>query len=170
MVLNSLRSIRSKFKNKYGELVICCDSGSWRKDVFPFYKAARAKTREESKINWPSVFEAVENIKNDLDQFFPYKVIRVKKAEGDDVIATIARNNIETTMLGLRRAKSPTLIVSTDKDFIQLHCEGVEQYDTVNKRWIQSLNPEQYLFEHIVKGDVGDGIPNIKSPDNSFVH
>jgi hypothetical protein len=26
-----------------------------------------------------------------------------------------------------------------------------------------------YLFEHIIRGDRGDGIPNIKSPDNTFV-
>jgi hypothetical protein len=37
------------------------------------------------------------------------------------------------------------------------------------KKWVTHSNPEQYLYEHIVKGDAGDGIPNILSVDNSFV-
>ena len=34
MVLNSLRSYTKQFKDKYGDIIICCDSKKyWRRDV-----------------------------------------------------------------------------------------------------------------------------------------
>ena len=39
LVLNSIRSYRNKYKDKYGEIIICTDfHSSWRKEVFPYYK------------------------------------------------------------------------------------------------------------------------------------
>ena len=65
----------------------------------------------------------------------------------------------------------PVLIMSGDKDFIQLHkFSNVSQYDPVRKRWINHDNPEKYLIEHIAKGDRGDGIPNILSKDDCFIN
>jgi hypothetical protein len=62
------------------------------------------------------------------------------------------------------------LILSGDKDFIQLHkYDYVKQYDPVRKKFITSPDPEKYLKEHILKGDSGDGVPNILSSDNCFV-
>ena len=38
LVLNNVRYYRSRFKEEYGELVICCDSKHyWRRDYFPHY-------------------------------------------------------------------------------------------------------------------------------------
>jgi len=34
---------------------------------------------------------------------------------------------------------------------------------------LDCADPEDFLFEHIVKGDSGDGIPNILSDDDVFV-
>ena len=31
------------------------------------------------------------------------------------------------------------------------------------------VDPEEYLNEDIVKGDSSDGVPNVLSPDNTFV-
>jgi hypothetical protein len=60
--------------------------------------------------------------------------------------------------------------MSGDKDFIQLHIwPNVKQYDPVRKRWIIHNDPEQYLKEQILKGDSGDGVPNVLSNDNCFV-
>jgi len=59
------------------------------------------------------------------------------------------------------------LVLSGDKDYIQLQkYSNVDQYDPIRKRWIRNDNPEKYLKEHILKGDTGDGVPNILSPDN----
>ena len=59
------------------------------------------------------------------------------------------------------------LILSADKDFIQLQTyTNVKQYDPIRKRWLDNPDPSGYLEEHIIKGDSGDGVPNILSSDN----
>jgi 5'-3' exonuclease, N-terminal resolvase-like domain/T4 RNase H, C terminal len=156
VVLNCLRSYRSNFKHKYGELVLCSDSRKyWRKEVFPFYKSQRKKAREASGLDWPTIFAAMDKIKSELSETFPYKFIEVEGAEADDIIATM-----------VSRVTEPILILSSDKDFIQLHRPGVEQYDPAKKRFITHPNPLEFLREHIIRGDFGDGIPNIKCNDN----
>lgn len=166
MILNSLRSYRMKFGDEYGELVICSDDKNyWRKNVFPYYKANRKKNREKSELDWSSIFNALDTVRNELREFFPYRVIQVDKAEADDIIGTYVHEHGRYLNSG-----EPILILSGDKDYIQLHKYGnVKQYDPVRKRWIRHQNPEQYLADHILKGDSGDGIPNVLSEDNTFV-
>jgi len=156
--LNCLRSYRSNFNRKWGELVLCSDSRKyWRREVFPFYKSQRKKAREDSGLDWPTIFASMDKIKTELTETFPYKFLEVVGAEADDIIATM-----------VSRVSEPILILSSDKDFIQLHRPGVEQYDPVKKRQISHPNPQQFLKEHIIKGDYGDGIPNIKCNDNTI--
>jgi len=166
MVLNSLRFNRKKFNEEFGELIICCDDKNyWRRNYFPYYKAARKRARQESELNWNEIFAALNNIREDLKTFFPYKVIQIDTAEADDIIGTIVHT--EGTVLN---TGEPLLILSGDKDYVQLHkYANVKQYDPTRKRWVKHSDPEQYLYEHIIKGDAGDGVPNILSPDNSFV-
>jgi hypothetical protein len=161
MILNSLRSYRTKFSSKYGELVIACDNTNyWRKQKFPYYKANRKKAQEKSEMDWKSVFECMNKIRAELKEYFPYRVIDIESAEADDIISTLVRINCFEKIL----------ILSGDKDFIQLQCYGnVEQYDPVRKKWITHENPDRYLDEHILKGDSGDGIPNVLSSDNCLV-
>lgn len=163
MVLNSLRSYRQMFSNEYGELVIACDNTNyWRKKVFPYYKANRKKTQEKSELNWKQIYECLNNIRSELDEFLPYKLVFIESVEADDIIATLTKKYGDT--------KEPILILSGDKDFIQLHTySNVKQYDPTRKKWIKHANPVQFLKEHIIKGDTSDGIPNILSPDNCFV-
>ena len=57
MILSSLLMYKQKFSQQYGELTICCDSPkSWRKEVFPFYKANRKNYRESSDFDWKKIF------------------------------------------------------------------------------------------------------------------
>lgn len=162
MVLNSLRAYRTKHKDKYGELVIACDNRHyWRKEVFPYYKAGRKKTREASEIDWTAVFETLNLIRDELKENFPYKVIDVHGAEADDIIGTLARKY---------SAHEPVLILSGDKDFMQLQrYKNVEQFSPIMKRWLRTDDPMAFLKEHIIKGDRGDGIPNFLSKDDVFV-
>lgn len=166
MVLNSLRSNKVKFGPEFGEMIICADDKNyWRKTLFPYYKAARKKNREESELDWNAIFTALNKIREELKTFFPYKVIQIDSAEADDIIGTICHK--EGTILN---SGEPILILSSDKDYIQLHkYANIKQFDPIRKRWITHANPETYLFEQIIKGDAGDGVPNILSPDNSFV-
>ena len=163
MILNSLRMYRSKFKEEYGELILCFDSRHyWRRDHFPNYKAGRKKSREDSNLDWEAIFSCLNDIKQELKDYFPYKHLEVYGAEADDIIATLC--------LELEYDNGKTLILSGDKDFIQLHrFTNVSQYSPITKKFIEGVDPYQYLDEHILKGDSSDGVPNVLSPDNTFV-
>ena len=163
MILNSLRMYRTRFKEEYGELVLCFDSRHyWRRDHFPHYKAGRKKSREDSNLEWDAIFGCLNEIKQELKDFFPYKHLEVYGAEADDIIAALCHE--------LEYDNGKTLILSGDKDFIQLHkFPNVSQFSPITKKFINGVDPEEYLVEHILKGDSGDGIPNVLSPDNTFV-
>lgn len=164
MFLNSIRGNRKKFTEQYGELVICCDGkNSWRREAFPYYKANRRKNRDESEIDWNNLFDIMNTIREELKEFFPYKVIHIDRCEADDIIGTICHD--EGTELNMGAEQH--LVLSADKDYIQLQTyANVDQYDPIRKRWIRNDNPDKYLEEHILKGDSGDGVPNVLSADN----
>jgi len=167
MILNTLRSNRKKFNAEFGELVICADDKNyWRRQNYPYYKANRKKARNESELDWNAIFTSLNKIREELKTFFPYKVIQIESAEADDIIGTIVHQ--EGTELNI--GSEQILILSGDKDYIQLHkYANVKQYDPTRKRWITHSSPEKYLYEHIIKGDAGDGVPNILSADNCLV-
>lgn len=166
MILNSIRSYNSQFKREYGELIIACDDiTSWRKEIFPYYKANRKKDRDASSLDWNSIFEALNKIREELKLYFPYRVLCIDRVEGDDIIATLSQKYGEELNNGEK-----LLIISRDHDFGQLQIFGnVSQFDPIKKSWIKVSNPEKKLKEHIIKGDTGDGIPNILSDDDTFV-
>lgn len=164
-VINSLRVVNSKFRKDWGMLVIVADSGkSWRKDFFPYYKAKRNQDKTESKINWQQLHVGIRTVLKELHENFPYPVIVVANAEGDDLIGAITRWNSDQLQ--------PTLIISSDKDFLQLQINNhlVQQFDNIHQRWITHDDPARYMFEHVLKGDRGDGIPNAYCPDDYFIN
>jgi hypothetical protein len=164
MILNTLRMYNKKFRDKYGQMVIACDSSSWRKEYYPQYKYKRKVSREESSMDWNEVFNIINTVREEIRENLPYKVIQVDGAEADDIIGALTR---ETQEFG---KMEDVMIVSADKDFIQLQKFGnVRQFSPMTKKFIEDKNPRLYLFEHICKGDSGDGIPNCLSGDNTFV-
>ena len=164
LVLNSIRNYRIKYKKTYGEIVVCTDTkSSWRKGVYPYYKAHRKAIREKQKtekgMDWSLLFKTIHEIIDEIDTFFPYKVISIPHAEGDDVIAVLARNFQEKS-----------IIISSDKDFTQLHkYKNIKQYSPIQKKMLNGSEPYKYLKEHIIRGDKGDGVPNILSADDCIV-
>jgi hypothetical protein len=163
MVLNIIRTHMNKFRNEYGEVVLCCDNRKyWRKEFFPFYKAHRKAAREKSNLDWNLIFDMLGKFKQELKDNFPYKVIDVEGAEADDVIGTL---------VPMFADKEKILILSSDGDFLQLQKYGsnVKQYNPSLKKYIKSENPLLELKEKIIRGDKGDGIPNIFSPSDCFV-
>ena len=163
MILNSLRMYRMKFCDEYGELVLCYDSKHyWRRDYYPEYKHSRKKGRDSSSNDWNAIFTVLNAIKAELKEFFPYKYLEVYGAEADDIIAALAGE--------LEFDNGKTLILSGDKDFIQLQkFRNVTQYSPITKKFVNGVDPEIYLSEHVLKGDSSDGVPNVLSPDNTFV-
>lgn len=163
MILNTIRANRKKFNREFGELVICCDGRRcWRKGVFKYYKSRRSKSRKESVIDWNTLFNSVAIIEDELREFFPYRVIKVPEAEADDIIGVLCWNATPLTK---------HLILSSDNDFIQLHANpsvDIKQFNPIRKVWVEHNKPEEYLKEHIIRGDSGDDVPNIFSPDETF--
>jgi hypothetical protein len=168
MVLNSIRMYNVKFKDKYGEMIICADDKKyWRRDIFPYYKASRKKAREESPYDWNLIFETLNRVRDEIRENFPYKVIQIDKTEADDVIGTICH---ERGVQLNATEQEYILILSSDKDFMQLQkFSNVDQYSPIAKKFLKEQNPVKFLREHIIKGDRGDGIPNILSSDDTFV-
>ncbi len=162
IALNVIRSNYMKFKHSYGKLVVAIDSPSnWRKDIFPYYKAARAEARAANGLDWKKIHGWMRMIENELKNYFPYAVVGVDKAEADDVIATICMASFTGEEI---------LILSADKDYGQLqHLGFVKQFDPLRKRWIEIEKPREFLKDLIIRGDVSDGIPNILSMDSCFV-
>ena len=159
MILNSLRMYRSRFSSEYGELVLCYDSKHyWRRDFFPEYKASRRKGREKSDLDWDAIFQCLNAIKEEIKINMPYKCLEVYGEEADDIIGTLCATISEEIM-----------IISGDKDFIQLQrFPNVKQFSPITKKTVNGANPGGYLKEHVFRGDSGDGVPNVLSPDNTF--
>jgi len=162
-ILNSIRMFRNQFFKDFGEMVICCDGkDNWRKKVFPEYKANRRKNREDDPTDWKTLFELLHEMREDLTKYFPYKVMHVDSAEADDIIGVI---------ISERQTKfhTPTLIVSSDKDFIQLQkYPEVKQWSPLQKKFIVG-DPFESLYDKLIRGDTGDGVPNILSSDDTFI-
>lgn len=171
LFLNNLLSLRKKF-SKYDEVILACDGkNSWRRNVFPYYKAKRKQARAESPLDWEMIFNHINQLREELKEFFPYRVIHVDSAEGDDVIGTVVKylQTNELVQNGLEESTQEIMIVSSDNDFVQLQkFANVDQYASVMKKHVRSNDPELFLLEHIIRaGD--DGIPNILSDDDTFV-
>ena len=161
MILNSIRMYRTMFKEEYGEVVLTYDSRyQWRRDIFPQYKQNRRKGRETDSKDWEKIFGLLNAIKSEFKEILPYKYVEVYGAEADDIIGTLCREYQD----------QKTMIISGDKDFIQLQkYDNVSQYSPITKKMINGHNPTTYIKEHILKGDSSDGVPNVLSPDHTFV-
>lgn len=167
VALNSIKSYKKKYGNEYGQMVIACDGRNyWRKEAFANYKGQRKKARDESDLDWKLIFDTLTEIREDLKEHFKYKVIHVDRCEADDVIAVLTESTQEFGKF------EPVMIVSSDKDFKQLHAyDNVKQFSPMLKKQI-TVNKKElkaWLIEHVVKGDAGDGIPNIMSKDDVFM-
>lgn len=165
MILNSIRMYNKRYRDEYGQMVICADGmNTWRKDYYPYYKAKRKKNREQSDQDWNEIFRILHLVRDEIKENLPYKVVHMEGVEADDIIASLVLQSQEFGM------NEPMMIVSSDKDFIQLQkFNNVKQFSPIQKKMVKDDNPRTYLFNHIMKGDTGDGIPNVLSDDDTFV-
>ena len=161
-ILNTIRAFNVKFKEEYGEMILCADAADpWRRDIFPNYKHQRRVGRVESKIDWDGLFKIMSEIREEFINKLPFKVLHVDKCEADDIIGVLCAQQTEDLYL----------IISGDKDFIQLqHYGNVYQFSPLLKSFIgEQLDATVFLREQIIKGDRSDGVPNILSDDDIFL-
>ena len=161
-ILNTIRAFNVKFREEFGEVILCADAADpWRRDIFPNYKHQRRKGRVESKIDWNGLFQIMSEIREEFSTKLPYKLMHVEKCEADDIIATLVA----------QRTEDKYLIISGDKDFIQLqHYGDVYQFSPLLKSFIgENQDAITFLREQIIRGDRSDGVPNILSDDGIFL-
>ena len=174
MILNSIRMYNKRFRDEYGQMVICADGRkSWRYEYYPYYKANRKIAREESKdkggLDWNEIFKVLNMVREEIKLNLPYKVMHMEHCEADDMIGALVYNSQEFGQ------NEPIMIISSDKDFIQLQkFNNVKQFSPLQKKFLpakqtKKFNPRTFLFEHICRGDGSDGIPNVLSVDNCLV-
>jgi hypothetical protein len=150
-------------KHKADECIIAIDRAPyWRKDILPFYKGMRKKGREESDIDWKTVFEHVETIIKEIDNHLPWHVVAVQSLEADDVIGILSpRINQDANVC----------IISADGDLVQLQqYPNIRQWSPITKKFVTpKVDAITDLHVKIIKGDSGDGIPNIYSDADLFL-
>ena len=165
--LSTIKAYKKKYGKEYGDVVICCDGRKyWRKEFFEHYKASRKKNRDASDLDWHMIFDTLGKIRDEMIEHFPYKILNIEQCEADDVIAVLTKHTQDFGM------NENVMIVSSDKDFKQLQkYPNVKQFSPIQKKQITAKGNEIHtnLIEHIVKGDSGDGVPNILSKDDCFV-
>lgn len=161
-IFNTLLKI--KRVTKADEIVLCMDDSSkkyWRREVFPYYKAKRSIDRAKSTIDYDKFFESVDIFVDDLKNI-PFKQVKVPGAEGDDCIAILCEY--------LTSNREQITVVSVDKDLQQLQrYSNVVCYNPVTDQFVKCEDTHTFLMMHIIKGDSGDGVPNILSEDNIFM-
>lgn len=174
MILTTLLSYKNKFSAQYGNIVLAVDSidaKSWRKKKFKFYKAPRRLNQTQAeKEQWEKIFAVSNQFISEAKTILPWKVVAVtmqdedgtkSAAEADDVIAVLAKHAAKTEKV---------LIIATDGDFEQLQkYKNVFQWSPIQKKMLVSDAPERNLHEKILRGDPGDGIPNILSIETAFI-
>ena len=165
MILNSIRMYNKKYREEYGQMVICADGmNTWRRDYYPAYKASRKKSRDSSGMDWNAIFNSLNMVREEIKENLPYKVMHMEGCEADDHIGVLT---LFTQEFGM---DEPVMIISSDKDFIQLQkYNNVKQWSPIQKKFVTDKNPRTYLFNHIMRGDSGDGVPNVLSADDTFI-
>ena len=165
VVINTIRSNVLKHKLQYPEVVIAMDRGPyWRKDIAPYYKGNRKRGKDDSPWDFQMIYAAMDVIKQELHEIFPYKVIQVKGVEADDIAGVLVHE--------MGKYYKQILLISSDSDWAQLQIrKGITQYSPIQKKAVlpKHGDPRLHLMEKVIKGDRKDGIANVKSVSDAVV-
>lgn len=133
----------SEFKSD--AIAIACDSSNvWRKDVFPDYKA----NRDRGDVYYDETIQAANLLKKFFRECTNVAVFEVPRAEADDIIAVMCQESQNVN----------NIVLSSDKDFVQLINESTKVYSPFQKAWRESENVAYDLFVKCIRGDSGDNI------------
>lgn len=149
-----LLKILSDFKPSAAVMVFDGSGKNHRHELYPEYKANRPEAPEELKIQFPLVRFAAQALN--------FTIIEQPNVEADDVIASIV------TKLAAQGKKS--VVVSSDKDLMQLIGEHTSMYDPMKNKYIREaevfekfgVTPSKVRDALALMGDSSDNIPGIQ--------
>ncbi len=137
-------------------IAVVFDSGSktFRNEIFAEYKANRPPCPEDLKPQFPLIRQSAEALN--------LAVLEKTGFEADDIIATIAKKYADSN--------HQVLIVSSDKDLMQLIDENISMYDAMKNKIINTkevrekffVEPKNVLDVLSLIGDSSDNIPGVK--------
>ena len=154
----NLKALLSKYKPSYLAAAFDSKTKTFRHEMYPEYKASRAKTPEDLHAQIPWIEEILEALN--------VPVLRCDGYEADDIIATVARK--------CRAENREVRILSGDKDLLQLVDEKCleMQPDKDNGGWVSlgidevkakwGIGPEKILDYLSLVGDTADNVPGVK--------
>lgn len=156
-VATMLARVNDEAKPEHMAVVYDSKEPSFRKEVYAEYKANRAEPPEDLIPQFALVEELIKN--------FEIRSYRQSGIEADDLIATLTKRWIKSS----KSAK--VVIVSSDKDLMQLVTERVQIWDTMNdKRYgpeeVEAkfgVKPSQIRDYLALVGDSSDNIPGVPS-------
>jgi hypothetical protein len=132
-------------KYKVDGILIAGDSKNvWRKDIYADYKGNRKDLRDEYHH---LVIECMVELQDFFNNYTNIPYISADRAEADDIIAVACQIN-----------KHGNVIMSSDKDFIQLLDEKTKLYAPTLKQERSSDDAQFDLFVKCIRGDMGDNI------------
>jgi len=150
-------SIKKTLKQFRPDKVIFCLEGrsNWRKQIYSEYKKQRRDIRDKSVIDFDSFFMENGKLIEDLIKVVKnIQFLQVDNCEADDLIGVIVKNKSNWKIINQ----------SSDSDFYQLFkYPNYNQWNAKKKQFAQVLNPESYLTEKIILGDVSDNIPRLSA-------
>lgn len=137
-------------------VAVVFDSGSktFRNDIYPQYKAHRPPCPEELIPQFPLVREAAESLN--------LTILEKTGVEADDIIATLAKKYAKEDF--------EVMIISSDKDLMQLIGDNIKMYDAMKNKLIAenevqekfAVAPNKVLDVLSLMGDSSDNIPGVK--------
>jgi len=157
LIFDQIYQAFTRFKDINEVILAIDDKESWRKLLFSRYKESRKKKRS-TDVDFKMVFDQYHKFCNDIKSSIPFKVIKIRRAEADDVIAILSKH-----------INNNAIIMSNDQDFIQLiDGEKIKLYNPVKSEYItiNQKDKENKMNKLFLTGQAKDDIFNVKTPND----
>lgn len=150
---NMLLKMLDDYHAPYMAVIFDAARENFRNEIYPEYKANRDETPEDLIPQFPLIREATEA--------FDIPAIELEGYEADDLIAAYTRL--------ARAAGKDVVIVSSDKDLMQLVGDGVRMLDPMKGKFIGpdevvekfGVTPDKVVDVQSLAGDSTDNIPGV---------
>ena len=150
---NMLLKMLKDYHAPYMAVIFDAARKNFRNDIYPAYKANRNETPEDLIPQFPLIRKATEA--------FDLPAIELEGYEADDLIAAYTKL--------ARAAGKKVVIVSSDKDLMQLVGEGVRMLDPMKGEFIEApqvfekfgVTPDKVVDVQALAGDSTDNVPGV---------